>query len=87
LAITFRVPLRPLQDVFTQRGETIWAHIRTLRLERSYTELQRGADRTVMEIAFANGFTNAAHFTRCFRERFGVTPRDVQAAAGAGVAA
>jgi AraC-like DNA-binding protein len=87
VAEELRVPLRTLQDVFTQRGETIWAHIRTLRLERSYTELQRGADRTVMEIAFANGFTNAAHFTRCFREHFGLPPRDVQAAARAAVAA
>jgi acyl-CoA dehydrogenase len=32
----------------------------------------------VTEIAFAHGFTNAAHFTRCFRERYGVTDPDEQ---------
>jgi AraC-like DNA-binding protein len=80
VAAELRVPLRTLQDVFAQRGETIWGYIRDLRLERCNAELRTGTDRTVTEIAFAHGFTNAAHFTRCFRERYGMTPRDARAA-------
>ena len=32
--------------------------------------------RAVSQIAFANGFEDAAHFSRAFKGRFGRTPRD-----------
>jgi AraC-like DNA-binding protein len=37
------------------------------------SSLRRG--QTITEIAFASGFNNVAHFTRVFRQQFGVTPR------------
>jgi AraC-like DNA-binding protein len=39
------------------------------------------ARRSISEIAFDWGFNDAAHFSRAFRERFDVTPRDWRAAA------
>ena len=36
----------------------------------------RLAARSVTEIAFSWGFSSAAHFSRCFREQHGVTPRE-----------
>lgn len=81
IAADLSVPLRTLQDVFAQRGETIWGYIRSLRLTRCHAELERGDGRTVTEIAFAFGFTNSGHFSRVFRERYGVTPREVRAVA------
>jgi AraC-like DNA-binding protein len=36
------------------------------------------AARTVSEIAFAWGFSDAAHFSRAFRGRFGCSPRDLR---------
>ncbi|MFB6845259.1 helix-turn-helix domain-containing protein [Streptomyces sp. NPDC056373] len=87
VAAELRVPLRTLQDVFAQRGETMGGYIKSLRLTRCHAELERGDDRTVTEIAFAFGFTSAGHFSRAFRERYGVTPREVRAAAAAGQAA
>ncbi|MDX3521208.1 helix-turn-helix domain-containing protein [Streptomyces scabiei] len=83
IAAALRVPLRTLQDVFAQRGETIWGYIKSLRLTRCRAELERGDGRTVTEIAFAFGFSSSGHFSRSFRERYGLTPREVRAA-GAG---
>jgi transcriptional regulator GlxA family with amidase domain len=31
---------------------------------------------TLMKIAFSTGFNSAAHFTRCFHEKYGVSPRE-----------
>jgi len=30
----------------------------------------------ILEIAVATGFTTHSHFTKCYRQRFGVSPRD-----------
>jgi AraC family transcriptional activator of tynA and feaB len=77
------VPLRTLQDVFAQRQRTIAASILDLRLARCQAALHRPGPSTITEIAFANGFTNAAHFSRRFHQRYGVTPRDFRDAARA----
>ena len=36
------------------------------------------AGRSVSEIAFSSGFSDAAHFSRAFRVRFGRSPREVR---------
>lgn len=36
----------------------------------------RSAGRPVGEIAYGRGFSDAAHFSRAFRERFGCSPRE-----------
>jgi AraC-like DNA-binding protein len=40
----------------------------------------RLAARSISDIAFAWGFNDAAHFSRAFRERFGVAPRELRRA-------
>jgi AraC-like DNA-binding protein len=58
-------------------GHTIWAQ----RLEACRCELgdpQQG-HRSITEIAFGWGFNGAAHFSRAFKERFGVSPREWRA--------
>jgi DNA-binding response OmpR family regulator len=47
--------------------------VRTVRLDRAMEMLQQGAG-NVAEIAYATGFGSQAWFTRCFRERFDMTP-------------
>lgn len=47
--------------------------IRAIRLERAAVLLQ-GRAGSVSEIAYGVGFKSVSHFTRCFRERFGLTP-------------
>lgn len=43
------------------------------RLDHAMNLLTNG-DKTVSEVAFESGFEHPSHFTRTFRQRFGVTP-------------
>ncbi|QZP07027.1 helix-turn-helix domain-containing protein [Caenibius sp. WL] len=54
--------------------------IRDRRLDAAFLELTQTdvIDRSISEIAFTLGFTNATHFLRCFRTRFGLTPSEAR---------
>jgi len=55
-------------------------YIREQRLRRCFADLvsERGRDMQVGEIAWRWGFTDAAHFSRLFRDRFGCSPSDAR---------
>ena len=57
-------------------GQSIAGHLWSRRLERAATDLRdpRRNGLSVAQIAFANGFEDAAHFTRAFKRRYAVTP-------------
>jgi AraC-like DNA-binding protein len=79
---------RNLHKLFRDEGETLAAHIWQARLARIREDLSAPAlrSRSITEIAFAWGFSSAAHFSRSFRERYGLAPRgyrDLVAAARA----
>lgn len=69
---------RYLRKIFSERGsslsETIW--------ERRLIEAQRqlgqrvAVQKSVTSIAYECGFKDSAHFSRAFRSRFGISPRD-----------
>lgn len=69
---------RYLHKVFAESGTTLSAFIWNGRLERCMRDLGDPmlTDRSITEIAFNWGYVNSAHFSRSFRERFGVSPRD-----------
>ena len=59
----------------------VQAYIRERRLQRCY-EIFNGDDRageTIGSIAFSLGFRSEAHFSRTFKERFGLSPRELRA--------
>lgn len=58
-------------------ADWIWAQ----RLDGAHRELcdPGEARRSVSEIAFSWGFSDAAHFSRAFRARFGCSPREARA--------
>ncbi len=60
--------------------------IRERRLERCREELSnpRLANRSIGEIAYAAGFADLAHFSRRFREAYGLSPSDYRRMAFAG---
>ena len=68
---------RYLHKVFSDEGQTLNQYIWAQRLERCRTELARAdlAAKSITEIAFSCGFSNAAHFSRSFRARVGQSPR------------
>lgn len=64
-------------------SEFIWA----LRLDscRAVLVAPNASHATLTQIAFQHGFSSSAHFSRAFRERFGMAPKDYRAEkAGAG---
>lgn len=54
--------------------------IRDRRLDAAFLALTRtgGAARSISDVAYRFGFTNATHFFRRFRTRFGLTPGEVR---------
>jgi AraC family transcriptional regulator, positive regulator of tynA and feaB len=59
-------------------GSSLSSRIRSRRLEQAADDLMdpRLVDRTIMQIAFAAGFEDIAHFTRAFKRRYLVPPRE-----------
>jgi AraC-like DNA-binding protein len=78
VAIAAALDLSPryVRMVFTAEHEHVSAYILRRRLDECAKQLGhplwRG--RSITETAFDWGFTNTAHFTRAFKQQFGVTP-------------
>jgi AraC-like DNA-binding protein len=63
---------------FKETGTSLMRYVWSCRLDRAAELLTRqgGTTVTIREIAYRCGFENAAHFSRAFKGRFGVTPKD-----------
>ena len=55
---------------------TPMAYLRELRLQKAQEELKAADGRTIAEIAYACGFSDASYFNRCFRKALGMTPTE-----------
>jgi signal transduction histidine kinase/ligand-binding sensor domain-containing protein/AraC-like DNA-binding protein len=55
-------------------GQSVNEFIRTIRLKKA-AWLLTNSNKQVTDIAFTVGFSNAAYFTKCFTDQFGVSPR------------
>lgn len=77
------VSTRYLHAAFADEGLRIGAYVRARRLERARAALRNPAwrGRSVTEIALCSGYADAAHFSRAYKTRYGVTPREDRAAA------
>jgi AraC-like DNA-binding protein len=78
VAAAVHLSARRLHQLFEADGETVGSYILRRRLEECARAISDVAQRsrTVTEIAFLQGFNNASHFGRVFRERYGFTPTE-----------
>ncbi len=83
IAAALHVSPRHLQQIFSEHGETVAGHVRAERLDAARLDLvdPARAHLTIADIAAGYGFTDGAHFTRAFKEAFGVTPSACRARA------
>jgi len=70
------VSVRQLHRLFAREGLTFGGWVREQRLRRCRDDLadQRLSHLTIADIAARWGFRSAAHFTRAFQARYGITP-------------
>lgn len=63
------------REFHKQFGDTPANHIKKTRLKRA-AELLQISTETISEITYQTGFNDIAHFSRSFKEHFGLTPTD-----------
>ncbi|MFB6713101.1 helix-turn-helix domain-containing protein [Streptomyces sp. NPDC056358] len=70
------ISLRYLHRLFQLQGTTVNAWVRTRRLESAREELAAAdaTHRSIAAVAARWGFTNPSHFSRTFRETYGMSP-------------
>lgn len=81
LAAQAHVSLRRLQEVFQAQGTTVSDCIWALRLDfaRSLLASATHPPESIGAIAWRAGFQDVAHFSRRFRQRFGLSPTEYRA--------
>lgn len=81
IAAVMHCSKRHLHKVFNQGEETISHFLWNTRLDRCRADLHNPQlrDQSITQIAFSWGFNNAAHFSRCFKARFGASPTEYRA--------
>ncbi len=86
IAHAFRITARHLHRVFLQQGDTVAHFILNRRLERSRVALSNPLllGRSLTRISGEQGFRGLAHFSRVFRENYGMSPSEYRDAARAG---
>lgn len=80
LASVMQCTKRYLHMVFQSEQISISDYILKLRLERCREDLLNSAcaHRSITDIAYSWGFNNSNHFSRCFKQAFGVCPRQLR---------
>jgi AraC-like DNA-binding protein len=76
LASRFKVSRRTLYSLFEEAPLSVSSLIRELRLQRSARDLLSPGHPGVLAVALRWGFSDASHFSRLFKRRFGVCPRE-----------
>ena len=76
VANTLGLSRRYIHRLFASAGTTFTQELYTVRLDRAQRLLadKRFSDINIAEIAWSCGFSEPSHFTRRFRDRFGVPP-------------
>ncbi|HEY5836482.1 helix-turn-helix domain-containing protein [Streptomyces sp.] len=78
IARTHHISVRHLYTILARSGITLGDWLRANRLEQCRKELAGPASRslTIGAVAHRWGFTSATHFSRVFKEAYGLSPRE-----------
>ena len=78
------LPVRYVQKLLGGTGQGFSAYVRDRRLDRAKADLASPlqAQMSITDICLRWGFNDIAYFSRSFRERFGLSPREHRKAAG-----
>lgn len=78
IAAANRMSPRYVHMLFAQTGASVSSWIKAQRLARCSEDLRSRAyrDAGVAEIAYAWGFSDPTHFSRAFKQQFGMNPRE-----------
>lgn len=77
VADTMGITVGYLHKIFLASGTTLMKYVLSERLERCRTDIaQLEKSRSLSQIAYSWGFNDASHFSRSFRNRFGVSPTE-----------
>ncbi|MFK7981888.1 MAG: helix-turn-helix transcriptional regulator [Saprospiraceae bacterium] len=68
-------PSQVYRKIKKATGTSTAIFIRKIRLERAI-ELLVGTDMPIKQISYHVGFGEISYFHRCFKESYGITPRD-----------
>jgi AraC family transcriptional activator of tynA and feaB len=68
-----------LYAVMAEAGETFSTYVRNRRLDECRRSISDMPDKTIAEIAYAWGFQDQSSFSRMFKTRFGISPREGRA--------
>jgi AraC-like DNA-binding protein len=73
LAALCQISLRTLERHFQKHyGLTVAQWLKELRLQEAYEQIKQGS--SVKEVAFDMGYKQLSHFSREFKNEFGVSP-------------
>ncbi|WP_235915970.1 helix-turn-helix domain-containing protein [Thalassovita mangrovi] len=83
VADQFGVSQRYIQKLFETTGDSFGSYVKDRRLEHCRADMSNPnfADKTISDILFHWGFNDSPSFSRAFRARYGVTPRDFRRSA------
>jgi AraC-like DNA-binding protein len=68
---------RYLHMLFSDRGTTVSDYIWHARLQNCRQELEAHGGKTITDVAFSWGFSSSSHFSRVFRNYFGIVPSSI----------
>lgn len=83
------ISARYVQRLFENAGDTFGHYLRRRRLERCRLDLINPAltHVSITEISYRWGFNDSAHFSRAFRDEYGLSPREFRKQADAAASA